>query len=165
MADEVTIKLATSADAASVLNFLRQAATESDAILIPHLAEVSLDQERRNIETINSFDDCVIMLAMLGQTVVGIVTVMVLEDRPTTGELGVVVAKRYWHNGIGRLLVSEAEYWFANYSSLQKLVLTVFASNAHAIALYRQLDFVEVGCELEDGRPVLQMEYRPQAQV
>ena len=95
MAGAVKLKLATADDAAGVLSLLRQAATESDAILVSHLADVTLEQERRNIDMINSFDDCVIMLAMLGDQPVGIVTVMVLEDQPTVGELGVVVARRY----------------------------------------------------------------------
>lgn len=160
MAD-VQVKLATAEDAAGVLTLLRQAATESDAILVPHLADVTLDQERRNIDMINSFDDCVMLLAMLDSTPIGIVTVMVLEDQPTVGELGVVVAKPYWRNGIGQLLVDEAEYWFANYSSLDKLVLTVFETNQPAINLYRKLDFVETGREKDAGRPALRMEYQP----
>lgn len=160
MADEVTIKLATADDASQVLTFLRKSSTESDAILIPHLAEVTLEQEQRNIDMINAFDDCVIMLAILGDQLVGIVTVMVLDKRPTVGELGVVVAKKYWHNGIGQLLVDEAEYWFENYSSLEKLVLTVFDTNFAAINLYRKLDFVETGRQEENGRTVLEMEYQ-----
>ena len=160
MADQVTIKLATAGDAPAVLDFLRQAATESDAVLIPHLDQVTDDQERQNIDLINRFDDCVIMLAMLGSQPIGIVTVMAQGDRPTAGELGVVVAKNYWRNGIGRLLVEEAQYWFATYSSLDSLVLTVFASNTPAIALYQRCHFVQTGTTVEDGRNVLQMEYR-----
>lgn len=160
MADEVHIKLATADDAAKVLDFLRQAATESDAVLIPHLADVTAEQERRNIEMINSFDDCVIMLAMLGNQPIGIVTVMALEKQPNAGELGVVVAKPYWRNGIGQLLVGEAEYWFQNYSSLQRLVLTVFAENVPAIRLYQKLGFRQNGQHRDGQRKVLEMEYQ-----
>lgn len=42
MADEVQIKLAAADDAANILAFLRKAATESDAVLIPHLADVTI---------------------------------------------------------------------------------------------------------------------------
>ena len=163
MADEVQIKLAAADDAANILAFLRQAATESDAVLIPHLADVTVEQERRNIEMINSFDDCVIMLAMLGGQPIGIVTVMVLEDQPGVGELGVVVAKPYWRNGIGQLLVDEAEYWFQNYSSLQQLVLTVFAENVPAIRLYQKLGFRQTGRPQAGEREVLEMEYQKRA--
>ncbi|EEW53766.1 GNAT family N-acetyltransferase [Limosilactobacillus antri] len=163
MADEVQIKLAAADDAANILAFLRKAATESDAVLIPHLADVTVEQERRNIEMINSFDDCVIMLAMLGGQPIGIVTVMVLEDQPGVGELGVVVAKPYWRNGIGQLLVDEAEYWFQNYSSLQQLVLTVFAENVPAIRLYQKLGFRQTGRHQAGQREVLEMEYQKRA--
>lgn len=160
MADEVEIKLATVDDAPAVLRFLRQAATESNAVLIPHLDQVTDDQERENIELINRFDDCVMMLAMLGSQPIGIVTVMMLSDRPAAGELGVVVAKKYWRNGIGRLLVEEAEYWFENYSSLKDLVLTVFTTNEAAIGLYKSCHFIETGTTVEDGKPALMMEYQ-----
>lgn len=160
MAAQVEIKLATADDAPAVLDFLRQAAKGTDAVLIPHLDQVTVDQERQNIEMINRFDDCVVMLAMLGEQPIGIVTVMVLGDRPTAGELGVVVAKDYWHNGIGRLLVEEAEYWFENYSSLSSLVLSVFTTNKPAIALYKRCRFVQTGTTTEEGKPALLMEYR-----
>lgn len=160
--DAVTIKLAGPEDAAKVLAFSRQTATESNAVQVPHLLDVSLEQEADNIKMINQFDDCVVMLAMLGDEPVGIVTVMMLADHPEVGELGVVVEKKYWRNGIGQLLVDEAEYWFENYSSLKKLVLSVFADNSPAIALYRKLHFEETGKTVEDGRPALVMEYQPE---
>lgn len=160
--DAVTIKLAGPEDAAKVLAFLRQTATESNAVQVPHLLDVSLEQEADNIKMINQFDNCVVMLAMLGDEPVGIVTVMMLADHPEVGELGVVVEKKYWRNGIGQLLVDEAEYWFENYSSLKKLVLSVFADNSPAIALYRKLHFEETGKTVEDGRPALVMEYQPE---
>lgn len=82
-----------------------------------------------------------------------------IDHQPTTGELGVVVRKKYWRNGIGRLLVDEAEYWFNTYSSLENLVLTVFEDNIPAIKLYQQLHFVATGKTVEQGRNVLQMQY------
>lgn len=160
MADEVTIKLAASTDAAAILNFLRAAATESDAVLIPHLNEVTVKQEAHNIDLINNFDDCVMLLAMLGDEVVGLVTIMVLANQPTTGELGVVVRKKYWRNGIGQLLVDEAEYWFEQYSSLETLVLSVFKDNIPAIKLYEKMNFVQTGAVNEEGRFAIQMEYK-----
>ena len=77
MADDISIKLATSEDAAAVLQFLRATASESDAVLVPHLNEISEKTEAKNIDLINQFDDCVILLAMLGEEIVGMVTVMV----------------------------------------------------------------------------------------
>lgn len=41
MSETVEIKLAEPENAAAILNFLRQAATESDAVTIPHLEKVT----------------------------------------------------------------------------------------------------------------------------
>lgn len=160
MADEVTIKLAESKDAAAVLQFLQDTAKESNAVLIPHLNEITVEQEARNINLINDFDDCLMLLAMLGDEIVGLVTIMVLEKKPTTGELGVVVRKKYWRNGIGQLLVDEAEYWFKHYSSLDNLVLSVFKDNIAAIKLYEKMGFTQTGAADEEGQQALQMKYQ-----
>ena len=80
-------------------------------------------------------------------------------DSEMLPEIGYHIHKKYWRNGIGRLLVDEAEYWFNTYSSLENLVLTVFEDNIPAINLYQQLHFVTIGKTVEQGRNVLQMQY------
>ena len=70
---------------------------------------------------------------MLGEEIAGDGPVRVLDHQPTTGELGVVVRKKYWRNEIGRLLVDEAEYWFNTYSSLGSYSLRI---------IFRQLIFI-----------------------
>lgn len=160
MAEEVEIKLATPASATAILSFLHQATTESDAVNIPHLEKVTTKEERENIQVINDSDDCIILLAVLGEEIVGIVTVMRLAEQPQVGELGVIVAKKYWHQGIGQLLVDEAEYWFANYSSLTGLTLDVFEDNVPAINLYKKMNFVVREHLLVSGRKALQMDFK-----
>lgn len=160
MSETVKVKLAEVDDAPAILEFLRQAKTESDAVTIPHLEKVTGSQEAENIKIINESDDCIILLATLGTQIVGLVTVMRLSDEPATGELGVIVAEKYWHQGIGQLLVDEAEYWFENYSSLKNLTLDVFEDNVPAIHLYRKMNF-EVREHIRIGeRSALQMDYR-----
>ena len=135
MSETVEIKLAEPENAAAILNFLRQAATESDAVTIPHLEKITAKEEFKNIQIINGVNDCIILLA-------------------------VIVAKKYWHQGIGQLLVDEAEYWFVNYSSLVRLTLDVFEDNVPAINLYRKMNFVVREHRLVSGRKALQMDYR-----
>ncbi|WP_251575217.1 GNAT family N-acetyltransferase [Limosilactobacillus agrestimuris] len=159
MADTVKIKLAEPKDASKVLSFLRQAATESDAVTIPHLERVTVKEEQENLQVINDSDDCVILLAILGEQIIGIVTVMRLAEKPEMGELGVIVAQKYWRQGIGQLLVDEAQYWYSNYSSLSGLVLDVFEDNLPAINLYRKMNFVVQKHVQIAGRPALLMTY------
>ncbi len=161
MASTVELKLAEHSDAANILAFLQQAKTETDAITIPHLEKVTAQEESRNIDEINQSDDCVIMLAMLGDHLVGMVTVMRTSSETEIGELGVVVAKRYWHNGIGQMLVDEAEYWFTHYSSLKHMNLTVYEDNVPAINLYRKMNFVVTKHVQINGQASLQMDYQP----
>ncbi|MBD7895182.1 GNAT family N-acetyltransferase [Limosilactobacillus sp. Sa3CUN2] len=159
MADTVKIKLAEPKEASKVLSFLRQAATESDAVTIPHLERVTVKEEQENLQVIDDSDDCVILLAILGDQIIGIVTVMRLAEKPEMGELGVIVAQKYWHQGIGQLLVDEAQYWYSNYSSLSGLVLDVFEDNLPAINLYRKMNFVVQKHVQIAGRPALLMTY------
>lgn len=160
MTDTVEVKLAGPENAQAVLEFLRQSATESDAVEIPHLDKVTVKEEQENIRVINQSDDCVILLAVLGKELVGMVTVMRLADQPQVGELGVIVAKKYWHQGIGQLLVDEAEYWYVHYSSLSHLTLDVFEDNVPAINLYRKMNFVVRTHTKVDDRAALQMDFR-----
>ena len=132
MSETVKIKLAEPEDAAVILNFLRQAATESDAITIPHLERVTAKEERENIQIINSVDDCIMLLAVFEKEIVGMVTIMRLPN----------------------------EHWFANYSSLAQLTLDVFEDNVPAINLYRKMNFVVREHRLVSGRRALQMDYR-----
>lgn len=156
MAEVVKIKLAVPEDAAAILNFLRQAATESDAVTIPHLERVTVKEEQENLRVIDNSDDCVILLAILGEQIVGMTTIMRLAEKPGVGELGVIVAQKYWHQGIGQLLVDEAQYWFSNYSSLTELVLDVFEDNYPAISLYRKMKFVvQKHIKIADRRALL----------
>lgn len=109
-----------------------------------------------------------ILLAQYRNHPIGIVTIMELADRPQVGELGVAVLKDFWRNGIGSLLVDEATYWFANYSTLQKLVLDVFDDNVPAIKLYQKYGFVKTGeAKVTDQqgqqRAAVLMEFQPAA--
>lgn len=76
MSETVEIKLAEPENAAAILNFLRQAATESDAVTIPHLEKVTAKEEFKNIQIINDVDDCIILLAVFEKEIVGMVTIM-----------------------------------------------------------------------------------------
>ncbi|MDD6454154.1 GNAT family N-acetyltransferase [Limosilactobacillus mucosae] len=165
MTETVGIKLATPADAQAVLKLLRQLSLESEAILVPHLDKLTVEQEEYSLCDICESTDSLILLAQYQDQPIGIVTIMGLADQPQVGELGVAVLKDFWQNGIGSLLVDEATYWFENYSTLEKLVLDVFSDNVPAIRLYQKYGFIKTGdATIEDQnkhpRSAILMEYR-----
>lgn len=158
MADETTqvrIVPAQPADAASLVSFLQQANQESDAVLITNLAHLTAASETDQLKAIAKSDHCEVIVARLGQQVIGTATIMIQPDQDNTGELGVVVAKEYWHQGIGTALLETILDWYQHGSELQQLVLDVFADNHRAIDLYHRFGFVE--SELHDYHGQLQL--------
>lgn len=141
--EEITLKTAGLADAEAVLDLLQKINQETAVVMIPGLASLSVADEEVSLAEIDQRSDCFVLLAMLGKLPVGIVTVTRLNGPENAGELGVAVLKKYWSNGIGSMLVDEAIYWFENFSSLEHLVLDVFADNQRAIHLYERLGFVK----------------------
>lgn len=162
--DEVVLKMAESTDAVTVLQLLRQINDETNVVMIPELDQLTVADEEGSLGEIVNRSDCLVLLAVLGDLPVGIVTINPVNDNANAGELGVAVLKQYWSEGIGTMLVSEAIYWFQEFSSLDHLVLDVFADNERAIALYRKLGFVQTN-QIEETdsagakRPTLLMEY------
>ena len=161
---EITMRLAQRADAAALLAFLQGVAPESDAILLPGLDHVTVAEEAVRLSAVADRDDCLILLACLGPEIVGVLTIMNLAATPGVGEMGLVIAKRYWHQGIGRLLMEEGQYWFENYSTLDQLMLTVFDHNIWGKKLYQDIGFQTVGTLIEpsaDGqvKPATKMVY------
>lgn len=65
---------------------------------------------------------------------------------PHVAELGLFVLKPYRGRGIGKNLLTWMIAW-ATTTGVEKIVLNVFASNLPAIQLYRQLGFIEEGCQ------------------
>lgn len=133
--DTVSMRVADQADGAAVLALLRQLHAESGTALFTGLGQ--LDAQKAG--------DDLVLLAVLGERPLGIVTVTPRPGHPGTGELGVAVLKDYWHNGIGRMLVDEACYWFQEFSSLGQLYLEVFDQNQRAVAIYQGCGFQIVG--------------------
>jgi RimJ/RimL family protein N-acetyltransferase len=62
-----------------------------------------------------------------------------------TAELGLFVLKPFRKQGIGGGLLNRLMDW-ARQESIEKITLTVFASNLPAIQLFKKNDFSQVGC-------------------
>lgn len=143
--DTVSMRVADQADGAAVLALLRQLHAESGTALFTGLGQLDAQKAGDDLAAWAKRDDGLVLLAVLGERPLGIVTVTPRPGHPGTGELGVAVLKDYWHNGIGRMLVDEACYWFQEFSSLGQLYLEVFDQNQRAVAIYQGCGFQIVG--------------------
>lgn len=153
---EVRILPAKPADAAALVAFLKQASKESNAVQITNLQQLTAANEMDQLRAISRSNSCEVVVARLGKQVIGVATIMVDADDLTTGELGLLVGKEFWHQGLGTVLLATILDWYSHGSELTSLVLDVFADNERAIDLYHRYGFVENGISnysTEKGSP------------
>ena len=144
MAEEVVdVRPAEVTDAAQLLALLAQLGRESNTFTVDDgIEELSDTDEAEQIERISGTTTNVIFVAVLGDRLIGVSTVQASTDfSAAQGEVGVAVLKEFWGMGLGTALVEEILDWARNYSSLERLVLTVQLRNTRAAKLYQHLGF------------------------
>lgn len=60
-------------------------------------------------------------------------------------ELGISIYKKYWHIGLGTVLMEHALETVRDMDGVEQVELSVMGKNRHAIPLYERLGFVRVG--------------------
>ena len=144
MAEEVVdVRPAEVTDAAQLLALLAQLGRESNTFTVDDgIEELSETDEAEQIERISGTTTNVIFVAVLGDRLIGVSTVQASTDfSAAQGEVGVAVLKEFWGMGLGTALVEEILDWARNYSSLERLVLTVQLRNTRAAKLYQHLGY------------------------
>lgn len=142
MAEEVVdVRPAEVTDAAQLLALLAQLGRESNTFTVDDgIEELSETDEAEQIERISGTTTNVIFVAVLGDRLIGVSTVQASTDfSAAQGEVGVAVLKEFWGMGLGTALVEEILDWARNYSSLERLILTVQLRNTRAAKLYQHL--------------------------
>lgn len=64
-------------------------------------------------------------------------------------EFGICILKKYWGNGIGKVLLKNILLWADN-QGIEKITLTVVETNTKAIQLYKKSGFLEEGLLIKD---------------
>ena len=138
MAEEVVdVRPAEVADAAQLLALLAQLGRESNTFTVDEgIEDLSETDEQAQIERINGTTTNIIFVATLDSRLIGVSTVQASTDfSAAQGEVGVAVLKEFWG------MIEEVLDWARNYSSLERLVLTVQLRNVRAVKLYQHLGF------------------------
>lgn len=157
--EQVRIVPAEPDDAAALVSFLQRANRESEAVMITNLANLTAASEIDQLKAIARSSNCEVIVARLGEQVIGTATIMVMPDDDNTGELGLVVGKDHWHQGIGTALLETILDWYQHGSKLQQLMLDVFADNQRALDLYHRFGFVESDMHNYQDRQLIRMVY------
>lgn len=157
MAEEVNFRLAEPSDGQAVLDLLKVLQGESDTFLVDSdLDEITGQDEAQQINLINHSKTNLMAVATYGEELIGIVTVDNIAD--AIGEVGLAVLAGYQGYSIGTNLMELVIDWGTAFSSLDKLVLTVFSENQPAIHVYHKVGFHDTDVQLQDGRESIKME-------
>ena len=141
MPDEFTIRPATDADRMPLAEMFAAVADERDGIA----SEPPIDIEGRAASwKLDGF-----FVAAAGDRVIGHINVE--ASRHGFGEIGMAVSPVWRGRGVGSALLETAIEW-AREQGMHKLVLSVFARNTAAIALYRKFGFAEEGRRVKQYR-------------
>jgi len=142
------IRDATPDDAASIITFVESLSGQTDYLSFgPGEFGFTEAQERAFIRNSEISVNALFLIAVIDEALVGMLTFMGGE-RPRvqhTGELGMMVPKAHWGNGIGSLLLDTLIRWAEEGGIVTKLNLRVRTTNARAIALYERKGFVVEG--------------------
>lgn len=149
----VLIRTAKPEDAQSLLDLGREVMAERDFTLTePDELNFTAEQEAAWIRDHLDHPAKIILVAEVSETVVGIIDFANGSRRRNAhaGEFGMSVAKHWREKGIGRALLETLLAWAEANPKLEKVQLTVRATNIRAISLYRSLGFQEEGRRRRD---------------
>lgn len=143
---EITIKKASSADAAAFLEFLKIAGAQTDNLTFgAEGLPLSEEDEAAFLAQMEDSKDAVMLVAKADEVIIGNASLSRLPRRMShRGELCIAVAKEYWNKGIGSRLL-ENILAFARDNSFEVLDLQVRSDNVRAIRLYEKFGFQKTG--------------------
>jgi RimJ/RimL family protein N-acetyltransferase len=142
----VTIRRATPADAAALVELGRAVSSEPEGWLITDHDWRNVADERRYLRAVRRSPHAAVFVAEDESGLVGRLS-LARDSHPASphvADLGLMVAAGHRRQGIGRALLARAVEW-ARESGIEKLELHVFPYNEPAIRLYRQFGFEREG--------------------
>ena len=143
---DITIEKATCADAAEILQYLKQIGSETDNLTFgAEGLPFTVEAEAEYISQIETSCDAIMLIAKENGKIVGNASLSRLSCRMKhRGDLGVSVLKKCWNRGIGSQLLLEIIN-FAKEKSFEVIDLQVRSDNLSAIHLYEKFGFKKIG--------------------
>lgn len=138
MSEELTLREAIPIDAAKLISFLKKASQQSDFIVFEDLKNLTVKTEERSLDAIYQSKVDELMVAVFDEEIIGYCRIEAKDDGQA--ELGIVVDKDFWNNGIASYLIEDTLDWIAS-SPLRKVFLEVYKNNPVAIHIYQKYGF------------------------
>ena len=157
---ELLIREAESKYAAELVAFLNRVSLETDFTSLDRDGlSLTSDEMEVFLEKQASSDNQITLLALLDGEIAGIVNITADQRKRVRhiGDLFIVIAKKYWNNSLGSILLEEVTEWAQASAAIRRLQLTVQTRNQAAVHLYQKHGFViegrqERGAYIEEGK-------------
>ena len=142
----ITIEKATCADAAEILQYLKQIGAETDNLTFgAEGLPFTTESEAAYIRQMENSCDAIMLVAKENGKIVGDASLSRQPRRMNhRGDLGISVLKEYWNRGIGSRLLLEI-IRFAKENAFKVIDLQVRSDNLPAIHLYEKFGFQKIG--------------------
>lgn len=108
---------------------------------------ITIEEEKTWINNSLQNPSAITLVAEMNKEIIGLLFFVPQTKKKNshTGEFGVNVHPDYQAQGIGRALIQTLLIWAKENGRIEKVFLTVFATNTNAIKLYKDLGFIEEG--------------------
>jgi RimJ/RimL family protein N-acetyltransferase len=143
---KVLVRRAVPGDAAALVELARAVGSEEEGWLITDGEWRTASEERRYLRAVKRHRHAAVLVAETPEGVVGRLSVA-RDPHPASehvADVGLMVARLYRRQGIGRALMEAAEDW-ARDVGVRKLELHVFPYNEAALGLYEALGYEREG--------------------
>ena len=142
----IIIEKATPADAANILEYLKQIGGETDNLTFgTEGLPFSVEAEAAYIAQLENSHDEIMLVAKDHGKIIGNASLNRLPRRMRhRGDFSVSVLKAYWNQGVGTQLLREI-LTFAKENAFEMIDLQVRSDNLQAIHLYKKFGFQKIG--------------------
>jgi len=135
-------------DAEALIHYSKELFASTDQLLNT-LEEyrITVEDEKVWINNFKQNASAIALVAELNNKIVGMLFFMPMTKKKNkhTGEFGVNVHPDHQGKGIGSALIQSLLDWAKANAQIEKVFLTVFATNTNAIQLYKSMGFKEEG--------------------
>ena len=142
----ITVEKATPADAAAIIEYLKQVGGETDNLSFgAEGLPITVEAEAAYIAQLGNSHDSIMLVAKDHGKIIGDASLNRLPRRMShRGDLGIAVVKEHWNKGVGSQLLCKI-LDFAKENSFEMIDLQVRSDNLQAIHLYEKYGFQKIG--------------------